>query len=676
MTQYVPNPGSLTATTLPKQVGTLYNVGLSDGTHYFGYIFQNQGTQSLGLQEKNDVNARDALTSYGSPNLVDRDLVFYPRVSQGDFSGGGLQQVLIDQTKFMFSDLSTSYPGAAKLRARWAPVSVGSQSGAIGNPLVCILGSSAFVSANIIGDTNFYKVNAGSVTTQATSFGAGPLQCMVTDGRFLYIAAPTEVWRFGPTGVGDPTVPFQVTAGLTEPPRWMRAITQGTDGRFLYYVGNTTATFYRLDLNNPPAESAIPQGGDSFDAWDCCEYENGVAVLTIGLTDQTAGSCDVWLLDANASHLTRIVNVEGYSPSGICNCQGNLYVGLHPILSTSSPLLARISGGTFEIVAQINPTEVIGTTSLMSRLVASGNFVYWINYNPSNQGVAATATPFIQYFDVTTGAIGQLPQDTIMTGEGAFVPPGFNQLDAYGAAVAYVNKGITGGNGFAALHVTGKLLSGLSTYQSSGWLVSSRLDFTTPGIAKRFRRVQVAHAPLTTGQSITVKAFVDSDPTKFTPTLTPVPTGATITNSTVGSSSTTLTFGVDTIGFTLYYAIQINAGATNTTTPTIWYTAVEVGGSWVWTLNLDCSKTRRMLSGATTDPQGINGKDLYYLIRNAYENGTNLTLYLAENVSYTVSIEGVQGNAVAYRDKGAGTPNGAVKADEEWLAQVVLRQVS
>ena len=43
---------------------------------------------------------------------------------------------------------------------------------------------------------------------------------------------------------------------------------------------------------------------------------------------------------------------------------------------------------------------------------------------------------------------------------------------------------------------------------------------------------------------------------------------------------------------------------------------------------------------------GTFRKDLYFLLRNSYENGNYLTLYLSESVSYTVAIESLQANGM------------------------------
>ena len=160
----------------------------------------------------------------------------------------------------------------------------------------------------------------------------------------------------------------------------------------------------------------------------------------------------------------------------------------------------------------------------------------------------------IQY-DVLTGAVSKLPcQDatdftTVGTG-------GLRNVAMLGGnvAIVYVN-GTTG----VLQYQTSAF--GAIKYQPSGWLAGSHVDFATPGIVKRFRRLEVHHAPLNAGESIFIECFVDQDPLSFNTGLAPIPaTQSGGTNSTVGSTTTALILGGDTVGKTLYFALKLTAG--------------------------------------------------------------------------------------------------------------------
>ncbi len=213
---------------------------------------------------------------------------------------------------------------------------------------------------------------------------------------------------------------------------------------------------------------------------------------------------------------------------------------------------------------------------------------------------------------------------------------------------------------------------GTIKYQTTGWLASSHIDFATPGIQKRFRRIEVHHAPLNAGEAILIEAFVDTDPLTFTTALPPSPVGATATNNTVGSSLTAMTFGADTIGKTLYYAVSLTAGTGGLTSPRVSYISVEVGGTWSWVLNLACMSIRRLLDGGNEDTQGVKGKDLAYLLLLAYENGQNVVLYHRNGQSYQCAIDSFK----MWNPSPILASAPQEVRDEEYIVNLTLRQVA
>src|SRR5260370_32707360 len=94
-----------------EDVGQLYHVGIGTTSpgqaavdNLCGYMLV--GDQQLGrFIEKTDLHSKEQLTSYSSEALIDRDIVNTPRTTDGDFSGGALQQNFIDAHRFWDSDL-------------------------------------------------------------------------------------------------------------------------------------------------------------------------------------------------------------------------------------------------------------------------------------------------------------------------------------------------------------------------------------------------------------------------------------------------------------------------------------------------------------------------------------------------------------------------------------------
>ena len=635
MPQYVP----ATSNFKPGMVGGNYHIGLSDGTRSYGYIFQNQGAQTQGIQEETNIADKDKLIQYSSPNLIDRDLAFYPRVTQGDESGGGLQIVFIDPTKYFDSDLEIRTPGYLTLRAGWQRTQLTTGLGAV-------------TPQSVAWNNNVYTTFQGASYYNAAGSafaGAGiTAKFLDTDGSSLQIGDGVNNVQ----GTNDNSVYFTISTNTgTFTQMW--TVSQATNGRFTYLANGSLLT--KLDLTSLPASPVtVPVGGNAQTIVDIDGYQNGIAILC---NDRLGTGFDVWYHDG--VNMTRIVRVNQYNATGMCPCLGDLYVTAQSTGQFEAPVLIRISAGSFEVVVRTSSPVATITNAGVGAPESSGQYVCFALTNPAINYV--TTTSYIGVYDVITGAYSHLGnQDTLDSP----LTQGPRQLAFSGRAVTFPMT--SSGNGFLQAQTNSSRLPVSNTFATSGTFVSSKLDFGTPGIPKRFRRIEAVHAPLAAGESIAITAFVDGDQLHLgqTPQIGPV------TNNTVGTTISTLTMGADTVGRQMYYTTKLTSNGT--TTPDINRFAVEIGGTYTWPLDLDCTATRRLLNEQGEDPQGVTGKDLYFLLRNSYENGNLLTLYLAENVSYTVTIESLKAHNPAYVDH-MGSP---VKADEEWLVSCVLKQVS
>jgi hypothetical protein len=646
MAQYVLNPSNFQA----GQVGSLYNVGIGDGTNSYGYLFQNDPHK--GMRESTDVTSKAALIQYSSSNLIDRDLVFFPRVTQGDYSGGGLQVAQIDLTKYFDSDLEIRTPGYLTLRPGWVRSLLASSS--TGN----------YQSVNYNNDIFTCWGTSSIYNSAGTTFSPGFTCSLIdTDGSRLFVTNGSSLSAFN--GSTFSALPNTLDNG---PATQIWLINLGTSGRFMYYLGapfvaaaGTIAKLYKLDMSTGVANGgvAVPLGSPAFAVVDICPYQTGIAILSQDSVG--GGDSDVWFHDGQ--NLTRIVHLAQYVGVGITNCLGNLYVTATSEGGFEAPALFQISSGSIQVVSRFGTPLASSISSSVGAPIASGQYVYYAVINPQINNISSAS--YIGIYDALTQATSHLGNlDSLDS------PPGSQprQIAISGRAAAFPM--LASGNSYLQYQTNTTNLVGGSPYATSGWLVSPKLDFSTPSISKRFRRIEVIHSPLLAGESILVNGYTDQDPLLFTTALTPVPTSATATNNTVGSSTTILTFGVDTIGKTLYYALNLMGNGTST--PKVRQVSIEIGGSWNWNFDFDCTNLRRRLDDASEDAQGVSGKDLYFLLRNAYENGTTVTLTLFGGLSYSAAIETLQADSVGYLNH-QGTP---VKADEEWLVNVVLRQIA
>jgi hypothetical protein len=595
--------------------------------------------------EQTDVQTQQKLIAYSSSQLIDRDFVNFPRVTDGDFSGGGLQTVFIDPRRYFDSDLEIRTPGYLYLRPGWTRAQKTSITAGANRQIVTLADGSGNPELYVsYGESNgnVYAVHGGGTVT-FTSAVVG----LDTDGQYLYAGQAGRLERYLPGGGNT-----AVATALNGTARQWWVVQQGTQGFFAYYAVGTN-TLYKIDLTlgYPVAAGSqplVPIGGGNLNIVDIVPYAANIAILT---NDVNGSGCDVWFHDGQ--NMTRIIRIEGYLARGLANCLGTLYVGAQAIGGYTSPILAKIGAGEFQIVAKPGSPFFTNTAQACLQPRSSSNFVYWPVTTPSISGISGSAGGYVVQYDALTGAVAHLQvQDSTDLGSTAATntDAGLRVVALVGdaAAIAWVN----GTTGTAQYQYTA---FGTKTFAPSGWVVSSKLDFNTPSIPKLFKRLIVTHAPLAAGEQVLLQGWVDKDPLKFA-------TGATQgsgasqytaqnTNSTVGSTQTVLTLPASTIGNSMFYALQLTAGTSNGTSPTVYYISAEIGVPWLWSFTVNCSSQRMDLRGKP-DGQGLRGIDLYGLLHDAWENSAPVTFWHPNGNSYTAVMEQAKfdSDSPMYRD--------------------------
>src|SRR5262245_36727088 len=116
-----------------SEVGTKYHVGIgiTDASQtpaqvIYGYCLV-QGTK---LTQRIATRDRDQIIN-SSSLINDRDLVTYPRVTQGDSSKGILQTTFIDPQRVWDTDLELRVPGYLQLRPAWTRITKTITAGAV-----------------------------------------------------------------------------------------------------------------------------------------------------------------------------------------------------------------------------------------------------------------------------------------------------------------------------------------------------------------------------------------------------------------------------------------------------------------------------------------------------------------------------------------------------------------
>lgn len=610
-----PNPGQSYAAA--TDVGKLYHVVLAtaDGTSV-GYMLVN-GQE---FHQKTDLRAQQTLVQT-SPNLTDRDLVTWPRVSDGDFSGGGLQQIFVNPKKYWDSDLEIRTPGSLQLRPAWNRIThKAAPTRGTGTPQAVVWNADVYVTYN---ETNGRVYNSAG---QITAAGI-PVAYLDTDGQYLYASDGVNTLKHwnGSSWTTD-------TAALGAHTQiW--AVNQGTAGHFIYYTP-TASSLSRWDLS-AASSYALPMGGNPFSIVDVVPYGGSVAILTSDLNN--APGFNVWYHDGQ--NLQQILRMTGYYAGGLTNCLGNLFITAIPTAQVDSPILAQIGSGSFDIVAQVGlPSNQTGAIKVGAP-VSSGQTVAFAVQAPTINGVSSAA--YVATYDVLTQAYSHLGNLDATDNPGLTV-----------RSLAYLGRAlfapmILSSNGVTQYQSNQTVYSPRPAYATTGKLVSSRFDFNTPGIGKMFRRVVVHHAPLAAGEQVKVDAFVNLDPAKYSSALTPTATNTHVYSggeSPSVASSTVLSLPQHTTGFSLYFAVTVTAGTSQATSPAVYYVSTEISVPWTFEMTLDCT-TRRMALGNVPDPSQLLGTDMFFFLHNAWENAQQMTLYPPNGNTYTVEIQSLDFNA-------------------------------
>lgn len=661
------------STTLPKQVGQLYHVGFDNGNQFYGYCLFPDTAQTGGWHEKTDIAAKDAQIQYASPNIIDRDFVFWPRVTQGDWSGGGGQITFIAPNQYWDSDLDTRVPGYLTLRSRVQRTTTKTNATAFASSqnLQQVVPFNGDFYFSFCEASTFYNTN-GSFATHSSK---QPV-ILDTDGNSLFIG--DQVGFVGMYNTSNAWVQdvFNTLAGGLTSFNQMWVIDHGTFGHFLYYgKQGSNQALWKVDLSlSLPVASGnhvqLPTDNLSEVIQDIAPYQTGLAILTNSAWND---NWSVWFHDG--ANMTPIVRMHGYFAAGMCVCMGDLFVGTYPAQGFASPVLWRISSGSVSAVVAPGPPvpSTLHQGCLQPRV--GGQRVYWPITNLNQQFAASSNT--IMVFDAITGATSRLPlTDTV-----DLQIAGFATLDALNA-VQFLRRFAIQGDAIGFTDSTGSGPSSYTLYdqyqvansvvpirtapyQASGKVITSRIDFQTPGVEKRFRRFEAQHAALPANCSVRIDAFIDKDPAAYAAALTP---DATNTNAVAGTVSTEL-FLNNLIGHTVYFVVTL-ASSDGLNTPTLNYYFVESTTPWSWELMLDCTAKRGTLTGANDDQQGVTGKDLAYFFRNAWENPSKLTMYHRNGNTYTVAVESLD----FWNPSPKVQTEAQVVRDEEYVLKVVLRQ--
>lgn len=362
-------------------LGTKSDPSLAAPDRIYGFMLAAPNGDRQGFKESTDLFSKQQLTQYSSPNLIDRDLVSTPRVTQGRWDGGQGQAVLLDATQYYDSDLDTRLaggsaaihplptfeglpldlprasrggtPGASgvSLRPLWQRLGLGvigastnSGEGGASARRLALVGQYVFASFSEDSGKVYRLTSAQALTTLTLSVPAYHLD---SDLQYLYAASNAAIARYNTDG----TLKDNVATSLNGTLRDMWVMKLGSNG-FRPFYSNTIGQLWYIDLTAtlpvaPASHVQVPFGGNPIMVADVAPYQTGVAILAGGFLSGSGpvDGVDVWYYDGQ--NTTPTLHIDGYYPSGgMCSCLGDLYVSVRPVAGTTSAEVWSISGGT------------------------------------------------------------------------------------------------------------------------------------------------------------------------------------------------------------------------------------------------------------------------------------------------------------------------------------------
>jgi hypothetical protein len=664
------------AVAIPKgYVGRQWHlaIGSLDGTRLYGYNLVRDNSTPWPFDEDTDTRSRDQLVA-ATPALTDRDLVTYPRETQGDYSGGGNQYEFIQPNRFFDGNLDIRIPGHLKLSSGWRRVSTGALVGGGLEPQIsgttAVLSPKTSIRSAIVlsfGETDggWYTYLDGLLTRQGAIFGGQPLpsRFIQADGQAVYISdGLNRIAR-----VDTPNATDGVLASGVGAHHGMWVVDRGSGGYYLYIAravggGAHDLQIFDLSVAPPIPPTTLPFGSKFHTIQDVCGFGPGIAILV-----QTNTGCQVWQSDHTTTSL--LADFAGYTSWGLTNSLGTLYITLNPMYGGGPAVLASIASGTVSFLLNLGDITSEFTGVRLGAPTVGGQRIYFTVIPGTIGGLPPPpyAQQYVGCYDTLTRAYSHRSQFDQGGSDLPGLPPRSLLGVGDGVAMVFASAGV----GYVQFE-TSTLLDFNPTsaiFSQEGYLITSRYDFNTPAVSKLLRQLVVRHAPLQTGESLQLTLWADEPPERV---YQAAPLAGPVANAVVGSTESNLLFPIASLAKSVFVRVDLFAGGggSQATTPIIYDISVEIGVPFVWTLTLDCSHDLAQLDQRPDDFK-LRGQDRYALLRNAQLNGQYLVLVHPTGVTWKVAVERV--HTRAFSPFKENTPN--TKQDFESVVEVTLRAV-
>jgi hypothetical protein len=581
-----------------SDIGEKYDtaLGFDPGTGVatmFGYMI----ADGQEWREQTQLQEVQKLIQAASTAVTDRDLTFWPKVSQSDWSQGFRQLVYENPARFYQSNgLDVTKPGYLTLYNS-GPTTPYTMTGTYNTLPLVSDGFNWFLGISQ-GGHNLLIGNAGG-TTAYTVAGGEILDMLFTPAGVVYGTA-SGIWLVTALGVASAVT----TDTIDQRPRQSFAYFDEN----LYYItaAGTKINSVNLTTGAMPATLVSTSANQWEPNYTClASVSSGLCYSKSTFGDGPGNGATIIYTNSGTTE-TRIFDIPGVVKQ-IWEANGTAYIlcQLDQVTSTAADytlytLTSSVVTGAVSSLLDDNrwaPADFLAsnpspTATCRASIDADGRNVYiaWpgqddLRLDLVSQGFSTISSP---------GAAG------IVGNGGGYGLGGLcavRSLNVSGLGMVHV----VGHGSTAAVHV----LNGAPTI---GTMVTSYYDFQTPTLSKNFRGFEInLFSPLPQGASITVAFGLDAS-TTFTP-LTVNPVAPTVLSC---------IFPTGTKASRVRYKIVLTANS-NGQAPivTSWSTKASLGR--IWKTTLSC-KRNQMLRNGQMDDQQAQPQDLIANLYLAYQN--------------------------------------------------------
>jgi hypothetical protein len=563
-----------------------YEDPASGNVTMYGYVLA-PGSQ---FEEATNLQDEEHLVQVASPLSTDRYGRF-PKVSQGDWSGGERQEIYVTGTQYYSSSqIDTSKPGHLRALAKYTTAT--NATDGIGYGLGRLLTSD---NQNVVGMGSHagigylvrYNVSTGTFTNVGTA--STVMEDVARGGTGIFAFGSNEVILFAGgtiTQVSQDGYPTNGTCGLMAQFDGSLYYAIGANGNQLVAVASALGS-----VNGPVVYtvSTFEQG-----ILCLCDAPTGVALVT---GDGVEERNFVYLFDGvNANFIATIPGIV----QDMVQANGVVYILTDApffVNGIPQPVIYALSGSTislFDDYRTLDPAFQTTATAVGGCLDTDGEYLYLFHPGLTTKR-----------YRLSSGAVYDCGT------------PGLTGLNAGHEGCALIQGGIAEltGSGTKLYLVQPEL-----TPNQSGVLVTSFYDWDTPNVHKSFKSIEFSMNTAIVTSGVQVAFKLDNLSNSFTNMTVQVsPSGNTLIAY----------FPVRTIGFRVMFQITLGSGAS---APDVQAISTLATLARTWTMTVACRRGQRTRDPENQeDVQNATSQALIANIMNAYMLAAgNITLWIPD----------------------------------------------